>query len=105
LEKLKVAHAENSQVKARMFETYQMDYENITHLTDESIDTMFQQFMVIVNNMMANVIVLSYDDNDRTVKLLHLLHHTMWGRKVEAILELGSYETLTVDELLSKLKC
>jgi hypothetical protein len=28
----------------------------------------------------------------------------MWSAKVEAILESGTYETLTVDELFSKLK-
>jgi hypothetical protein len=65
---------------------------------------MFQQFTVIVNNMRANVIVLLYDDHDRAVKLLHSLHRTVWSEKVEAILELDHYETLTVDELFFKLK-
>jgi hypothetical protein len=48
---------------------------------------MFQRFMVIVNNMRANVAVLPYDDHDRAVKLLHSLDHTVWSGKVEAILE------------------
>jgi hypothetical protein len=38
------------------------------------------------------------------VKILHSLDRTIWGRKVEVILELGTYENLTVDELFSKLK-
>jgi hypothetical protein len=65
---------------------------------------MFQRFMVIVNNMRANVAVLPYDDHDRAIKLLHSLDHTVWSEKVEAILESEKYETLTVDELFSKLK-
>jgi hypothetical protein len=51
--------------------TYQREYENFTHLPGESIDAMFQRFMVIVNNMRANVVVLPYDYHDRAVKLLH----------------------------------
>jgi hypothetical protein len=65
---------------------------------------MFQRFTVIVNNMRANVAVLPYDDHDRAVKLLHSLDRTVWSGKVEAILESKRYETLTVDELFSKLK-
>jgi hypothetical protein len=87
-----------------LFATYRREYENFTHLLGESIDAMFQCFTVIVNNMRANVVVLLYDDHDRAVKLLHSLDRTMWSGKVEAILESEKYETLTVDELFSKLK-
>jgi hypothetical protein len=59
---------------------------------------------MIVNNMRANVVVLPYDDHDRAVKVLHSLDRTVWSGKVEAILESEKYETLTVDELFSKLK-
>jgi hypothetical protein len=86
-----------------VFATYRREYEN-THLPGESIDAMFQRFMVIVNNMRSNVVVLPYDDHDRVVKLLHSLDHTVWSGKVEAILESEKYETLMVDELFSKLK-
>jgi hypothetical protein len=65
---------------------------------------MFQRFTVIVNNMMANVVVLPYDDHDRAVKLLDSLDRTVWSGKVEGILESEKYETLMVDELFSKLK-
>jgi hypothetical protein len=101
---LKNAHAENAQVQARLFATYRREYENFTHLPGESIDAMFQRSTVIVNNMRANVAVLPYDDHDRAVKLLHSLDRTVWSGKVEAILESEKYETLTVDELFSKLK-
>jgi hypothetical protein len=59
---------------------------------------------VNVNNMRANVAVLPYDDHDKAVKLLHSLDCTVWSGKVEAILESKKYETLTADELFSKLK-
>jgi hypothetical protein len=72
-EQLKNAHAGNAQVQSRLFATYRGEYENFTHLPSESIDAMFQRFMVIVNNMRANVAVLPYDDHDRAVKLLHSL--------------------------------
>jgi hypothetical protein len=65
---------------------------------------MFQRFTVIVNNMRANVAVLPYDDHDRAIKLLHSLDRTVWSEKVEAIHESEKYETLTVDDLFSKLK-
>jgi hypothetical protein len=84
--------------------TYRREYENFTHLPGESIDAMFQWFTMIVNNMRANVVVLSYDDHERAIKLLHSLDRTMWSEKVEAILELEKYEILTVDKLFSKLK-
>jgi hypothetical protein len=65
---------------------------------------LFQRFTVVVNNMRANVNVIPYDDHDRAVKLLHLLDRTVWGGKFEAIVESEKYDTLTVNELFSKLK-
>jgi hypothetical protein len=65
---------------------------------------LFQRFTVVVNNMRANVDVLPYDDHDRAVKLLHSLYRTIWGGKFEAIVESEKSDTLTVNELFSKLK-
>jgi hypothetical protein len=101
---LKEAHVGNAQVQARMYATYRREYENFTHLPGESIDAFFQKFMVVVNNMRDNVDVLPYDDHDRAVKLLHSLDCTIWGGKFEAIVESEKYDTLTVNELFSKLK-
>jgi hypothetical protein len=101
---LKEAHIGNTQVQARMYATYRREYENFTHLPGESVDAMFQRFMVVVNNMRANVDVLPYDDQDRVVKLLHSLDRTVWGRKFEAIMESEKYDTPIVNELFSKLK-
>jgi hypothetical protein len=101
---LKEAHVGNAQVQARMYATYRREYKNFTHLPGESIDALFQRFTVVVNNMRANVDVLLYDDHDRAVKLLHSLDHTVWDGKFEAIVESEKYDTLTVNELFSKLK-
>jgi hypothetical protein len=38
---LKEAHVGNAQVQARMYATYRREYENFTHLPDESIDALF----------------------------------------------------------------
>jgi hypothetical protein len=54
--------------------------------------------------MRANVDVLLYDDHDRAVKPLHSLDRTVWGGKFEAIVESEKYDTLTMNELFSKLK-
>jgi hypothetical protein len=77
-----------------MYATYQREYEKFTNLPGESIDALFQRFTVVVKNMIANVVVLLYDDHDRAVKLLHLLDRTIWDGKVEAILESEKYDTL-----------
>jgi hypothetical protein len=87
-----------------MYVTYRIEYENFTHLRGESIDALFQRFTVVVNNMSANVDVLLYDDHDRAIKLLHSLDRTVLGGKFEAIVESEKYDTLTVNELFSKLK-
>jgi hypothetical protein len=65
---------------------------------------LFKRFTIVVNNMRANVDVLPYDDHDRAVKLLPSLDRTVWGGKFETIVESEMYDTLTVDELFSKLK-
>jgi hypothetical protein len=101
---LKEAHVGNAQVQAQMCATYRSEYENFTHLPGESIDAMFKRFTVVMNNMRANVDVLPYDDHDRAVKLLHSLDRTIWCEKFEAIVESEKYDTLTVNELFSKLK-
>jgi hypothetical protein len=65
---------------------------------------LFQRFTVVVNNMRANVDVLPYDHHDRAVKLLHSLDRMVWGGKFKVIVESEKYDTLTVNELFSKLK-
>jgi hypothetical protein len=76
---------------------------NFTHLPGESINAFFQRFTAVVNYMRANVDVLPHDDHVRAVKLLHSLDRMVWGGKFEAIVEFEKYDTLTVNELFSKL--
>jgi hypothetical protein len=54
--------------------------------------------------MRANKAQLSYDDHERALKLLYTLDQKVWNVKVFAIIESANYDTLTVDELFSKLK-
>ena len=70
----------------------------------ESIDAMFSHFQTIVNKMRANKAQLPYDDHERALKLLYALDRKVWDVKVSAIIESASYNTLTVEELFSKLK-
>jgi hypothetical protein len=78
---------ETPRFRLGMYATYRREYENFTHLPGESIDALFQGFTVVVNNMMAKVGVLPYDDHDRAVRLLHSLDRTVSGGKFEAIVE------------------
>jgi hypothetical protein len=103
-EKLLVAHGGDNHVKARLFVSYRMQYENFTQLPGEDIDAMFQRFTAIVNNMKANVEYFPYIEHDQALKLLHILDPNVWGAKVEAIKESGQYLTIELDDLFSKLK-
>jgi hypothetical protein len=38
---LKNSHAGNAEIQARLYATYQREYENFTHLLHESIDALF----------------------------------------------------------------
>ena len=72
-------------------------------MNGESV-ALFSRFQSIVNKMRANRSQLPYDDYERAIKLLHALDRKVWEVKVAAITESPNYETLTVDELFSKLK-
>jgi hypothetical protein len=54
--------------------------------------------------MCANKARLPYDDHERALKLLHALDQRVLEVKVSAIIESPNNETLTVDELVNKLK-
>ncbi|XP_022683469.1 uncharacterized protein LOC111257696 [Setaria italica] len=102
--RLQSFHEGNSQVKARLFETYRREYENFVHLPSESADALFQRFLAIVNKMKANITILPYTDHNRALKIIHALDHEVWGTKVDAIIESPNYKTLSTDELFAKLK-
>ena len=54
--------------------------------------------------MRANKPQLPYDDYERALKLLYALDWKVWDVKAFAIIESTNYDTLTVNELFSKLK-
>jgi hypothetical protein len=103
-EKLLVAHGGDNHVKARLFVSYRMQYENFTQLPGEDIDAMFQRSTAIVNNMKANVEDFPYTEHYQALKLLHILDQNVWGAKVEAIKESGQYLTIELDDLFCKLE-
>jgi hypothetical protein len=102
--RLQSYHEGTAQVKTRLYETYKREYENFTQLDGESIDAIFSRFQTIINKMRANKTQLPYDDHERALKLLYALDQKVWDVKVTVIIESSGYETLTVDELFSKLK-
>ncbi|MGZ7907532.1 hypothetical protein, partial [Haemophilus sp. SZY H53] len=97
-------HEGTTQVKSRLYESHKREYENFRHMPGESIESLFARFQVIVNRMRANKELLPFDDHERALKLLHTLDRSVWDSKVQAIIESSNYETLTCDELFSKLK-
>src|SRR6185369_16846037 len=90
-------HEGTPQVKARLFETHRREYENFTQGPGESIGDMFSRFQSIVNKVNAN---RSAD----ALELLYALDRSVWDLKVNTIIESAGYETLTMNELFSKLK-
>jgi hypothetical protein len=68
-EKLLVAHGGDNHVKACLFVSYRMQYENFTQLPGEDMDALFQRFTAIVNNMKANVEDFPYTEHDQALKL------------------------------------
>ena len=89
-----------------MFETHRRKYENSTQRPGENIGDMFSRFQSIVNKVSANrsADALDNTEHEKALKLLYTLDHSVWDLKVNTIIESAGYETLTVNELFSKLK-
>src|SRR5438132_6101856 len=47
---------------------------------------------------------MPYEDHDIELKLLHTLDRSVWGVKVYDVIESANYETLTLEDLYSKLR-
>src|SRR6266498_6124211 len=75
--------------------SYRREYENFVQLPGESVETLFSRFQSCVNKMRDNIIKMPYEDDDLALKLLHALDRSVWGVKVDAIIESANYETLT----------
>ena len=69
----------------------------------ESLDAMFARFDGIISNLRF-IGILPCSDHERTIKLLYALDCSIWVLKISSIEEFSSYDTLTYDELFSKLK-
>src|SRR5438128_6458071 len=52
-----------------------------------SVETLFSRFQSCVNKMRDNIIKMPYEDHDLALKLLHALDRSVWGVKVDAIIE------------------
>ena len=102
--RLQSFHEGTNAVKARLFETYRREYENFVQLPGESVKTLFSRFQSCVNKMRDNIIKMPYEDHDLALKLLHALDRSVWGVKVDAVIESANYETLTLEDLYSKLR-
>ena len=73
---------------------------------DETIDNMFSRFQSIVNKVSGNraADAPDYTEHEKALKLLYALDRSVWDLKVNTIIESAGYETLTMNELFSKLK-
>ena len=67
---------------------------------------MFSRFKSIVNKVITNrsADALDYTEHEKALKLFYALDRSVWDLKVNTIIESAGYETLTVNELFSKLK-
>ena len=77
-------HEGTPQVKARLFETHQREYENFTQGPGVSIGDMFSRFQSIVNKVSANrsADALDYTEHEKALKLLYALDRSVWDLKV-----------------------
>src|SRR5579859_4846553 len=102
--RLQSFHEGTNAVKARLFETYRREYENFVQLPSETVESLFSRFQACVNKMRDNTSKMPYGDHELALKLLHALDRAVWGIKVDAITESPNYETLTLEDLYSKLR-
>ena len=67
---------------------------------------MFSRFQLIINKVSANrsADALDYTEHEKALKLLYTLDRSVWDLMVNTIIESAGYETLTVNEVFSKLK-
>lgn len=100
---LSVFHEGTNQIKARRQSTYNQEFQMFVQGPGESLDAMFARFDGIVSNLRSTG-VLPYSDHERAIKLLYALDRSIWEVKISSIEESPSYDTLTCDELFSKLK-
>ncbi|GKD96809.1 zf-CCHC domain-containing protein [Tanacetum coccineum] len=96
-----ITHQDNSQVKDNEIDLLVQQYEQFIILEEESIDSGFARFNIIITSLKALVEGLSSKNYVR--KFLRAQHHK-WRAKVTAIEESKDLSSLALDELIGNLK-
>ncbi|GJW18389.1 hypothetical protein Tco_0025825 [Tanacetum coccineum] len=98
---LLITHQGNSQVKDNKIDLLVQQYEQFTIPKEESIDNAFARFNTIITSLKA--FDESFSSKNYVRKFLMTLH-PKWRAKVTAIEESKNLTTLSLDELIGKLK-
>ncbi|GJW65684.1 zf-CCHC domain-containing protein [Tanacetum coccineum] len=98
---LLITHQGNSQVKDNKIDLLVQQYEHITILEEESIDSGFARFNTIITSLKA--LDEGFSSKNYVRKFLRALH-PKWRAKVTAIEESKDLSSLALDELIGNLK-
>jgi len=98
---LLITHQGNSQVKNNKIDLLVQQYEQFTIPEEESIDNAFAKFNTIITSLKA--LDETFSSKNCVRKFLRALH-PKWRAKVTAIEESKNLMTLSLDELIGKLK-
>nr|GEU89441.1 UBN2 domain-containing protein [Tanacetum cinerariifolium] len=96
-----ITHQGNSQVKNYKIDLLTQEYEKFSISNEETIDTGFTRFNVIVTSLKS--LDPDYLNKNHVRKFLHALP-LKWRAKVTAIKEAKDLATLPLDELIGNLK-
>ncbi|GKA20698.1 zf-CCHC domain-containing protein [Tanacetum coccineum] len=98
---LLITHQGNSQVKDNKIDLLVQQYEQFVISEDESIDSAFARFNIIITSLKA--LDEGYSSKNYVRKFLRALH-PKWRAKVMAIEESKDLTSLSLDELIGNLK-
>ncbi|GJV80737.1 zf-CCHC domain-containing protein [Tanacetum coccineum] len=98
---LLITHQGNSQVKDNKIDLLVQQYEQFVISEDESIDSTFARFNIIITSLKA--LDEGYSSKNYVRKFLRALH-PKWRAKVTAIEESKDLTSLSLDELIGNLK-
>nr|GEU35426.1 UBN2 domain-containing protein [Tanacetum cinerariifolium] len=101
LKSLLITHQGNSQVKDNEIELLVQQYKQFDIFEDKSIDSAFARFNTIITSLKA--LDEGYSSKNYVRKFLRALHPN-WRAKVTAIKESKDMTSLSLDELIRKLK-
>ncbi|GJX20568.1 zf-CCHC domain-containing protein [Tanacetum coccineum] len=96
-----ITHQGNSQVKDNKIDLLVQQYEKFVIFEDESIDSAFARFIIIITSLKA--LDECYSSKNYVRKFLRALH-PKWRAKVTAIEESKDLTSLSLDELIGNLK-